>query len=331
VSVRKLPQSEYSILNDAEYITNIKQNETTSIFACIDDGLRSTAYLSAVLPTLEVNKQLKNADVQVYCYFNFPEERDNSFIEESINKIAKTIPIFYFGNFAEELTEEAIKNQEQDELAKLINFMYYMNYQYHQKKAIQRLDEIIDGSISVTADTLKKKLDEIGEISSKEDNSIFRNECLNLAWNSLDEFKKESNRIAADHVFVKLRHLSIYIGFGNPNQNSSDIWEEIKASKTSFKLREGLLYTLSELEHRRWCAERLFYGWDYFHDSIPSKAEWGKLKEEVYEPLKIHVDMLPFVAIHKDEQRIDMVLIENLGLIFKMLGEYETYNINQNI
>ena len=64
-----------------------------------------------------------------------------------------------------------------------------------------------------------------------------------VAWEGLNEFMKDANRWSADHLSVKLRS----IGFDGQNLS---VFDKV-ANDSEF------LEKLSEMEHRRWMAERL--------------------------------------------------------------------------
>lgn len=89
-------------------------------------------------------------------------------------------------------------------------------------------------------------------------------------WEWLPESYKESNRRQVDHIKVKLDRIGIALG----PQPGRDVL-------TSFNAQEVLL--LAELEHGRWCVEKLLDGWvpglrrdeaDKVHDQL---RPWDKL------------------------------------------------------
>ncbi|MEZ5102989.1 MAG: NAD-binding protein [Draconibacterium sp.] len=290
VKINHLPQSEYSVLNEPDYLTSLKTSEIASIFTCIDDGLKSSAYLSAILPLLEVKKAELKADLQAFCYFNFPEEKENTFIEESINNIAKHIPVFFFGNFTEELTELTIKEQQLDLLAKLINAFYETapdNEQIGKSRGTEELNVIKDKIIL--------------KIPS---------------WNLIDELKRESNRLAADHMYLKLR-----CALDQDKLDVADYYAKIKETLDDFQNHTGERYELSEMEHRRWCAERLFYGWKPATKEHLNKKNWDDNKIKYYEPQKLHKDLIPFTELELGELKKDIIIAENIDLMFELLRE----------
>jgi hypothetical protein len=326
VKVFDLKASENDVIKNAKFLEEIKNTDIVSIFSCIDDGVRSSAYLAAILPALEVKKKQKMADIQAFCYFNFPEEKENSFIEERINNIASHVPVFFFGNFTQEFTEEAIKGQELDNLSRLINIFYYqsgnLNLIEDEKTRLLINENGISagGNDKANEKERKTQLQQICDTFGIKLTSINEDE----KWIALDEFKKESNRLAADHFFVKLRAMKLFLEKHHNQEQEKDFWNAIKDTIADFKNNKGLLYQLCELEHRRWCAERLFYGWRPIDsDRNLSFADWKKTKKTVWEPLKQHYDLVKFnhftgeMEAEKDKDRI---IIENMDLMFSEVG-----------
>ena len=93
------------------------------------------------------------------------------------------------------------------------------------------------------------------------------------AWESLDEDYIDSNRRQADHIRVKLRAIGCYstkeAAGAQPVTGFTD--EEVKL--------------MAEMEHRRWCADRILAGWklgdknDPIQKTNPNLKEWNLLDE----------------------------------------------------
>jgi hypothetical protein len=97
-------------------------------------------------------------------------------------------------------------------------------------------------------------------------------------WDELREHFKESNRQAADHIPVKLRA----IGYRMDRLRSDRPPEPSLEKKDQVEL-------LAEMEHERWCSEKLLSGYKYGEKRDeeakiqPSLVSWDKLTDGVQE------------------------------------------------
>jgi hypothetical protein len=70
-----------------------------------------------------------------------------------------------------------------------------------------------------------------------------RKRYATAVWYDLPEYKRESNRYAADHAATKHRMAAVFRGV----DSSAD---------------RQVVRLLAESEHRRWCAEKILDGWE---------------------------------------------------------------------
>jgi hypothetical protein len=113
------------------------------------------------------------------------------------------------------------------------------------------------------------------------------------AWEILEEELRDSNRLAADHIPIKLRALGLCLadkGRGKPA--GLEIFE---LANDKNKNPSHMLMLLSEMEHNRWCAERWLIGW---------RLGQPKDKAERYR-LKINADLVPWANLPEQEKRKD--------------------------
>jgi len=99
-----------------------------------------------------------------------------------------------------------------------------------------------------------------------------------VEWNDLPEDLKDSNRHQADHIEAKLKTINCSI------QPLTD-WEA-----ASFEFSPEEVEFLAEMEHERWCEERLLKGWSYApgpknikKKKSPHLVPWEELSEEIKE------------------------------------------------
>ncbi len=117
---------------------------------------------------------------------------------------------------------------------------------------------------AIHADYLKKRKT-ISDFGTKE---------ADVSWEKLSQEYKDSCRRSADHINVKMRGIGCEIV-------SKD---EPRPSAT---FSEGEIEKLSELEHRRWNAERSLAGWTFDKQKndktrkTPYLTDWNKLPEDI--------------------------------------------------
>ena len=113
-------------------------------------------------------------------------------------------------------------------------------------------------------------------------------------WEELSEDLRNSNRAAADHVDVKLRA----IGCARVKK------EEIPPDTPIFDFTREEIELLSEMEHRRWSADRFLSGWtlgprDDIRKTRPNLVLWEQLDEDGREKNRQQVRALPAVLALK--------------------------------
>jgi voltage-gated potassium channel Kch len=123
-----------------------------------------------------------------------------------------------------------------------------------------------------------------------------------VAWEGLNEVMKDANRWAADHLSVKLRS----IGF--------DVQDLLVFDKVAGD--PEFLEKLSEMEHRRWMAERLMDGWIY-----GPKRDNRK---------KIHDLLIPYGQLSVEEKDKDKDMIQNIKNLVTSAGWKEQRNFFKN-
>jgi voltage-gated potassium channel Kch len=124
-----------------------------------------------------------------------------------------------------------------------------------------------------------------------------------VAWGNLNEVMKDANRWSADHLSVKLRA----IGFDG--QGISDAGKA--ATDPEFIER------LSEMEHRRWMAERLMDGWRY-----------GPKRDNTK---KIHRLLVPYEQLSVEEKNKDKDMIDNIKNLVASSGWKEQLKYVQKL
>jgi RyR domain len=114
---------------------------------------------------------------------------------------------------------------------------------------------------------------------------------LLVPWQQLSEQQRELSRSSADHISVKLATIGYRIV---PAPSNAPI----------LTFTESELDLLAQLEHDRWCQERLAHGWRH-----------GANRDD---NAKIHPDLVPWPELPEPRRRIDR---DHVNAIPQLLSE----------
>jgi hypothetical protein len=108
-------------------------------------------------------------------------------------------------------------------------------------------------------------------------------------WEWLDDHLKNSNREAADHIYVKLRALGLHTRRLDETRDRNDQITEFT---------EGQRDLLAKMEHLRWCAEKTLSGWrrgpkNAVEKTHPDLDVWANLNEATRKNDFDQVDAIP--------------------------------------
>jgi hypothetical protein len=117
--------------------------------------------------------------------------------------------------------------------------------------------------------------------------------ATDVIWEDLSQEFKDSNRKAADHIGVKIRGIGCEIVVLDDRREETDFSDDE-------------LEKLSELEHRRWNAERSLAGWKY-----------GKVKNE-------KIRQTPYLVLWNELPEsikdYDREAVKNIPAVLEMVG-----------
>lgn len=107
-------------------------------------------------------------------------------------------------------------------------------------------------------------------------------------WSALRDDFRESNRVAADHLIIKLATLGLQI-----RRTSEEVTNPVEFDK----ITRDQAQLLAEMEHNRWVAERLLAGWRY--------APEGRTKQETdaNKKRKRNHNLIPWDRLEEDRQK----------------------------
>jgi len=107
-------------------------------------------------------------------------------------------------------------------------------------------------------------------------------------WTDLRDDFRESNRVAADHLLIKLATLGFQI------RRSLD---EIKKPVKFDSITQAQAQLLAEMEHNRWVAERLLAGWRFApKGDTPEATEANKKR-------KLNHNLVPWSRLHEEQKK----------------------------
>ncbi len=111
-------------------------------------------------------------------------------------------------------------------------------------------------------------------LDSRKQEPDFGQQNADLTWDQLSQEYRDSNRKLADHMAVKARSIGCEI------VSSTD-------PRSAATLSKAEIESLSQLEHRRWNAERSLAGWNYSPvknagtRQTPYLTDWKNLDEGI--------------------------------------------------
>lgn len=143
-----------------------------------------------------------------------------------------------------------------------------------------------------------------------------------LCWELLPEKDRASNRRAADHAWIKLRTL----GWQTIDRQAPAGVEIATYLDHCRQQLQPPLAGLAELEHRRWCAEKILEGYTALLDEVPGprdavqQMEWKGDKKEKWRQQKRHLDLDLFDNLSGVEQQKEYDQIPGLPYLLLAIG-----------
>ena len=139
-------------------------------------------------------------------------------------------------------------------------------------------------------------------------NDAYRSRHPGDEWQKLNETFRDSNRLAADHIPVKLRAIGVAVvdaGKREPSGEAADLAifrEPKKDANGREETPDPTLMILAEMEHARWCAERYLRGWRLGNPK--DKEDEQRLKALKFSRWLVSWDELPQAERSKDLEQI---------------------------
>ena len=143
-----------------------------------------------------------------------------------------------------------------------------------------------------------QKIQEAYEEREAEAASLKGQEYSRKKWADIPDGFRESNRVAADHMLIKLRRVGVEI--------VRRTTPEQKGGRFTKKFREDTRRTLAKMEHYRWVAERLLAGWRY----IPKGTSDAEISEYKRRRFNHNITVFEKSEAEKDFDQIDVIYEE---------------------
>lgn len=263
IDIQTLPTSDMELLCDRTLLYDtITQGDKLTIFADSIDNQSLKSLLSTWSPKLDDIARQLDLDAQL-AY----RRSDGSNWKPSMS----VVTCLSYMDFDQGCSIEAVLGKQRDKIAKQMALIYHLRYENDPENKLPNRSSI-PTDVGDDIDTVMKWLSSLSE----ED----RERYANSVWYDLPEYKRESNRYAADHVPVKYRMASV---LGNENGAVDD---------TTIRL-------LAETEHRRWCAEKILAGWEPLPNSKRDRWE-TKTGEQILRNQRYHSDIRSVESLREE-------------------------------
>jgi hypothetical protein len=260
IEVCSLPTSDIELLSNRNSLyDDLQPQDRLTIIADDAAGESLRGLLSTWAPKLNDLTRTLELDAQL-AYRSTPDQ-DWTPSTSAIETVA-------YAPFGDGCSIASVRGQERDQVARRLALVYHIVYEDDPLTAFPWRD-------SVPVET-NPEVDDVLEWLA----SLSAPECERHAtavWRDLAEYKRESNRYAADHAAVKRRMATV---LGDP---AGDKATTVRA--------------LAESEHRRWCAEKILTGWEPLPDEATER--WEENGEETLRDQRYHPDILPVETLRE--------------------------------
>lgn len=250
IDVRSLPSTDMLLLSDKfPLYDELEENDTLTVIADGPDARSLRSLVSVWAPKLDDLTEELGLDTQL-LYRGSDDTNDPVSTAE-----IRTAPYTAFGSGC---SIDSVRGDTRDRIARRLALVYHVLYEAEPWTILQGCDAETVGSMA----DIDSVFGWLGSLSEAE-----RERYATTVWRDIPEYKRESNRHAADHAAVKHRMARILGAVGTTPDRRT-------------------LRALAESEHRRWCAEKILDGWEPLPDSETERwnSDEQALREQRYHP-----------------------------------------------
>ncbi len=263
IDIQTLPTSDMELLCDRTSLYDtITQGDKLTIFADDIDNQSLKSLLSTWSPKLDDIARQMDLDAQL-AY----RSSDGSNWKPSMS----VVTCVSYTDFDQGCSIEAVLGKQRDAMAKQMALIYHVRYENEPENELPNRSSI-PTDVGDDIETVMQWLASLSEAT--------REQYATAVWYDLPEYKRESNRYAADHVPVKYRMASV---LGNENGTVDD---------TTIRL-------LAETEHRRWSAEKILGGWEPLPTAKQDRWE-TETGEQILRDQRYHPDIRSVESLREE-------------------------------
>jgi len=240
----------YNYAKDTQWITHA--------FFCVDNGVESFNILNSCKDGIMACEA--GCRTNFFHYYNYPE---GELGEQSAEPLWRDIDLTYvrFGSFLESCSLKILEDRIVSSMAKQFFAVFGQLYSvpekyFFRKRCPTNYEELTRW---FEQRTLFQDDQESADLLDPETEAC----VIDALWNRCPEWMQNSNQQAADHLLVKLQEMGIDVN------EASFVDEELLRTVVKLLKDEELRTRLAEMEHRRWCAERLLKAARYHGDLVP--------------------------------------------------------------
>ncbi len=288
LSFVELPQSDAAWLDDKQALyKDLDEKHIVTVYVGLDNGIAAVSYLNCLLPRLNYRKKETRCDIQVFCYYNFPDRKEEAHIEAYLNSLAPELFVKCFGNFVDECGIDAVKSMALDEMAKLINVFY------------------------AKPNLFKTPIDNWEVVSEAK---------MNESWASSSAKDRMSSQQAGDHVWVKLRILHMLNGWDADTLQCTLIKEpELLVLAETEHRRWGAELLLQGFVPFTCAADGREYAGYVNKWNSEEKNDSGKTFKQEAQLTKRHINLVPFKKLAITESDKDYNQVNALPYFLKQV------------
>jgi len=291
-------QPERLLADNSELTDRFESDQRLTVVFGENRGLETGFKVAGIIPRLDEFSSELEMDTEVLYYEG--DHRELSIKDGIDTEALERTTLTSFTQYYDGLTPSAIRGTRRDQVAKQVALFYFLKYDYEDDETPTYLNE---RTSELLTDANSSDID--ASSVWNEFTPSQRSVLADLHWNALSEHYRNANRHAADHAPFKRRLVK---RLSEENSGLTDL------SQDGAVHNSDVVEYIAEIEHRRWCAEKLLNGWE----PLP-KHRWSEWKDERQQKLRerrYHRDLWPIddlneqteTAFEKDIDQVRFVL-----------------------
>lgn len=277
ISFISLPTNNDVLLsNQFSLYSRLNAEDVLTLIVTENESVTPASVVSTMRPRLEALQHQRNITTTVHYYV----DRDDAYLgrTDKTDSASRQGRILSFTDFVDRCTPETVRGTHRDRVAKRIALFFRLRYDYAPAaENPSAIDQHIAERLPVeTHPKSGYEYETVIDLWEQLDDKKLE-QLSELVWRDLPEHHRDANRYAADHVPVKHR-----------------IADALSDDRTT-----DTIHCLSEIEHRRWCAEKFLDGWEPLPTEYIAQWQHDPDVEDRFRSQKYHLDLLPMEVLRK--------------------------------